>query len=72
MVISASTLVILLELVYFGGEDEVALGQAVDLVRPEGELDLAPGQVNIGMMVLLPGQFAHLVCEIKRLAEILE
>ena len=56
----------------FGGEDEVAFRQAINLVRPEGELDAAPGQINIGMMVLLFGQFPDLVGKMERLAEILE
>src|SRR5678815_5606432 len=39
----------------FGCEYEIALGQAVDLVRPDFYADLAPGEMQVGMVVLLLG-----------------
>ena len=44
-----------LQLIDFGGEDEVAFGQPVGLVRPGGDLRLPPGQKNVGVMSLLFG-----------------
>jgi len=34
-------------------EDEIALGETIDLVGPDRDLDLAPGEVEVGMVVLL-------------------
>ncbi len=58
------------QLADFGGEDKVAFRKAVDAVRPDLDLRVAPGKINIGMMVLFLGEFADLVDEIKRFAEI--
>ena len=33
-----------------GGEDEVTLGEAVDLVRPQGHADLAPSEEDVRVM----------------------
>src|SRR5687768_7182848 len=51
-------------------EDEVALGQAVDLVRPDLDQYLAPGEVEVGVVVLLLGQLAHAGGEVERLPEV--
>src|SRR5882762_4292485 len=61
-----------LQLVNFRGEDEVAFGQTVDLVRPGGDLCLPPSQKNVGVMSLLFGDLAHLIHKLKRLAKIRE
>lgn len=42
--------------VSFGGENEIALRQTVNLVRPERDHDLAPREVNIGMMAFFFGE----------------
>ena len=47
--------------------DEVALGQAVNLVGPERDLGLAPRQQNIRMMSLLFGQRSDAIDELQRL-----
>ena len=52
------------------GHDEVALGEAVDLVRPKRDFGFAPGEQNVGMMPLLFGQSAQAIHEIERLLEI--
>src|SRR5437870_170759 len=53
-------------------EDEVAFGEAVDLVGPNRDFDPAPGQVNVRMMTLLFGEFADLVGKGERLKKIFE
>src|SRR5580700_8991707 len=50
--------------------DEVTLGKAVDLMRPEGDFGFAPSQQNVGMMPLLLGQRAYTIHEIERLLKI--
>lgn len=59
-----------LELVDFGGEDEVGFGEAVDFVGPGSNFGFAPREQNIGMMALLLGELADSVDEVERLAEI--
>ena len=39
-------------------------------MRPESELDLAPSQVNIGMMALRFRQFSDIICIVERFPEI--
>ena len=60
------------EPVDLGGQDEVALGEPVDLVGPDLDLYPAPSKVNVGMMPLLFGKLTHRGSEIERLAEICE
>src|SRR5581483_8568273 len=40
------------QLIYFRSHDEIALGEPVDLVSPERQLNPAPGQQDVGMMAL--------------------
>ena len=61
-----------IKLVDLGRHDEVALGQAVDLVRPHGNFRFAPGQQDVGMMSLLLRDLSHPVHEVERLLEIRE
>src|ERR1043166_218356 len=51
----------LLETVRRGGEDKVALRQPVNLVRPHCQLDLAPRQIDVRVMALGFGEFAHFI-----------
>ena len=60
------------ELVDLGRHDEVALGQAIDLVCPQSDLRFAPGQQDVGMMPLLFRDLSHPVHEVERLLEIRE
>src|ERR1051326_6970346 len=60
------------DLLDLGRHDEVAFGQPVHFVRPERDLYLAPRQEYVRVMSLLLGEFANLVNEIKRLAEVRE
>ena len=60
------------KLVDLRGEYKIAFRQAVDLVRPQRQFHLAPRQINVGMVVLLLGQFADAIGEIERLAEVWE
>ena len=62
----------LIEPLNLGRHDEVTLREAVDLVGPELNADLAPSEINIRVMALLLGQFADPVGEFQRFAEILE
>src|ERR687886_1571495 len=61
-----------LDRVDLGRENEVALGEAVYLVRPDRNLDLAPAEADVGVMPLLLGKLAHLVDEAQSLTEVLE
>jgi hypothetical protein len=54
----------------FGGEDEIAFGQAVDFVSPNLDPRLAPGKIDVGMMVLLFGDFPDTVNELQGLAKV--
>src|ERR1043165_4246475 len=49
-----------------GGEKEVALGEAVDLVRPDFHGAAAPAHVQIRVMALLFRDVAHVVGELHR------
>src|ERR1700722_7437253 len=59
-----------LQAVDLGGHNKIALGQAVDLVRPHRDFSFAPRKKDIGMMSLFFGQFSNLVYEIQGLFEI--
>jgi hypothetical protein len=48
-----------------GGQNKIALGQAVDLVSPDLHLDLTPGQEQIGMVSLGFGDGARPVDEVQ-------
>src|ERR1035437_7419359 len=54
----------------FGGKNKIALGQAVDLVGPNLDFDLAPRQVQVGMVPLLFGNRAHAVDKVQGRPEI--
>lgn len=56
--------------VEFGRQDEIALGEAVDLVGVDGDLYFAPGKQEIGVMTLFFGYLARQVDEIERLLKI--
>ena len=58
------------QFVNFGGHDEITFGQAVDLMCPQGDFRLAPGQENVGMMSLFFRHGAHAIHEVKRLFEV--
>jgi len=58
------------QLIDLRGHDEVAFGQAVDFVRPQGDLGFAPGQQDIGMVALLLGHGSYAVHEGEGLLEI--
>ena len=59
-----------LQPVDFRGHNEVALGKAVDLVRPHGNLGFAPRQQNVGMVPLFFGERSHAIHEFERLLEV--
>jgi hypothetical protein len=52
-----------LQFVYFCGEDEIAFGEAVDLMRPSGDYGFAPAEENVWMMALGFGDFADFINE---------
>jgi hypothetical protein len=56
----------------FGGHVKVALRQAIDLVRPDLDLALAPGKIEIGMVAFRFCHGTHLVHIGQGLGEILE
>jgi len=58
--------------IHLGRENEIAFRQSVNLVGPDNELDLAPGEMDIRMMPLGLGQFSDPVGKSKRRAKILE
>ena len=62
----------MLEAVGLGGPDEVALGQAVDLVGPDLETRPAPGQEDLWVVVHLFSQLPDTIGEGKSLDEVAE
>ena len=60
------------ELVDLGGQYEIALGKAVDLVRVYLYADLVPGQIYLGVMALPLGQRTDAIDKRQCLGEILE
>src|ERR1700692_759969 len=54
-----------LQFIDFRRQNEIALGQTVDLMRPNRDLRFAPAKANIRMMSLLLGQRANAVDELK-------
>ena len=54
------------------GHYEIAFREAVDLVGPERDLHFAPGEIDIGMMILSLGHFPHAIRKVERLAEVFE
>ena len=50
-------------LVDFGGEDEIALRQTVNFVRPGGDLDFSPGKEDVWVVPLLLRELAYAVYE---------
>src|SRR5829696_1551644 len=61
-----------LERVHLGREDEVALGEAVYLVRPYRNLRVPPPEGHVRVVPLLLGQLPDPVDEKQRLPEVLE
>ena len=59
-------------MVDFGGHDEVAFGEAVDLVGPESDLGFAPGEEDVGVMALLFGEGSDQIYEGEGLGEVRE
>ena len=59
-----------LKLVELRCEDEIAFSETVDLVRPGGDLRLAPAQQNIRVMALRFRYLAHFIYESERGLEI--
>ena len=59
-----------LKLVELRCEDEIAFSEAVDLVRPGGDLRLAPAQQNIRVMALRFRYVAYFIHESERGLEI--
>ena len=50
-------------LVDFGGEDEIALRQTVNFVRPGRDLDFSPGKRHVWVVPLLLRKLAYTVYE---------
>ena len=70
--VSADVINASLALVHFGGKDEIIFTQSIDVMCPEPQSDFSICQVNIGMMILSFGYFAHAVGESQRFAEVVE
>ncbi len=51
------------ELVDLCGQDEIALRQAIDFVRPGGDLDFSPGKEDVWVVPLLLRELAYAVYE---------
>ena len=52
------------------GQDEIALCQAVDLVRPDRNLDFSPDEEDVWMVALFLRKFTHAVCEREGFAKV--
>ena len=57
-------------LVDFGGKDEIALRQTVDLVRPSRDLDFSPGKRDVWVMPLLLRQLTNVIYELEGFAKV--
>jgi len=51
-------------------QDEIALRQAVDLVRPDGDLDFSPSKEDVWVVPLLLRKFAYAICELEGFAKV--
>ena len=57
-------------LVDFGGQDEIALREAVDLVRPGRDLDFSPAKEDVRVVPLLFRKLAYAVYEREGFAKV--
>ncbi len=55
-----------------GRKNEIALSQTVNLVGPNQDLDLSPGQMDVRVVPLFLGHFPHTDSESHRRAEVIE
>ena len=60
----------MVEPVDFGGQNEVALRQTIDLVGPDRDLHFSPGEKEIWMMPLLFGKLAYAIYERESFAKV--
>ena len=58
------------ELVDLGGQNEIALRQTVDLVRPGRDLDFSPGKEDVWVVPLLLRELAYLVDKLERFMKV--
>ena len=58
------------ELVDLCSQDEIALRQAVDLVRPGRDLDFSPGKEDVWVVTLLLCEFAYAGYELEGFAKV--
>ncbi len=58
------------ELVDFGGQDEIALRQAVDFVRPGRNLGFSPGKKDVRVVPLFFRKISNLVDEFEGFAKV--
>ena len=58
------------ELVDLCGQDEIALRQAVDLVRPGCDRDFTPGKEDVRVVTLLLRKLTYAVCKLEGFAKV--
>jgi hypothetical protein len=58
------------QLIYFGGQDEIALRQTVDLVRPGRDFDSSPGKEDVWVVPLLLGKLTYAVHKLEGSAKV--
>ena len=58
------------ELVDLGGKDEIALRQAVDLVRPGRDLDFSPGKEDVRVVPLPLRKLTYSIHKIECVAKV--
>jgi len=58
------------ELVDFGGQDEIALCQAADLVRPGRDLDFSPSKEDVWVVPLLLRKLTNVIYELEGSAKV--
>src|SRR6266849_8737143 len=58
------------ELVDLCRQDEIALRQTVDLVRPGRDPDFSPGKENVWVVSLLLGKLTYTVYKLERFAKV--
>jgi len=60
----------LVELVDLGCQDEIALRQTVDLVRPGRDLDFSPGKEDVWVVPLLLGKLTNAIYKLEGSAKV--
>ncbi len=59
-----------MELIDLGGQNKIALRQAVDLVRPGRDLDPSPSKINVWVVALLLRELTYAIYKLESSAKV--